>query len=159
MLQQNYANIKKTLTQLKGRTDTPKAGQYAEYLLKRIAGYELAVSVGRQVEEQTTQLSQTRERIRKAREERLSRIKDLGRFAVVGILKESSIYSDRTDSSQYRIINDDNITLCYVKPAGDMTSEDLSQYFGQKVGLVGTIKPYLAIGGAMVEFTQICSLY
>jgi uncharacterized protein YgiM (DUF1202 family) len=154
LLQQNYDSIKKSLAELQSQPET-RAGQYADYLLKRIASYELAVTVGRQVEDQNKQLTQTRERIRKARTERLAQIKDLGRFAVVGTLKESSIYSDRTNGSQYRIVNDDDITLCYVKPMGDAQAKDLSTYFGRKVGLVGTIKPYLAVGGALVEFTQI----
>ncbi len=45
--EQNYAEIKKALAEMAARKDTVRAARYADFTLKKIQGYELAISVSK----------------------------------------------------------------------------------------------------------------
>ncbi|MCF7973844.1 MAG: hypothetical protein K9N55_08520 [Phycisphaerae bacterium] len=153
--EQNYAEIKKSLTELSARKDTLRAARYAEFTLKKIQGYELAISVSQQIAVQDQQLAQTKTKIEKALSERIAQIQNLGKFAVIGILTKSSVFEGTAGMQRFRILDDNGKTICYVKPVGVAETKDMEAYFGKKVGLVGTIKAYPNSGGALVEFTEI----
>ncbi len=153
--EQNYAEIKKELTAMATRKDTVRAGRYADFTLKKIQGYELAISVSQQISAQEKQLVKTQGKIDQALAERIAQVKDMGRFAVIGILKPSSIFEGSADIQRFRIQDIKGKTICYVKAVGAAKGRDMKPYFDKKVGLVGAIKAYPNSGGALVEFTEI----
>jgi len=152
--QQNYANIKKAITDIANNKDAGKAARYAEFTIKKIERFELALVVAKEVQLQNAQLKQTKERIEKARETSLDEYQDLGRFAVVGKFQTFETYGP----GHYRIIDDSGKTICYALPCGSTAEMDLSKFVGDKVGLVGTIEPHQETEGALVRFTEIVEL-
>jgi SH3-like domain-containing protein len=153
--EQDYTEIKRSLTGMSERKDTLRAARYADFTLKKIQGYELAISVSRQVSAQDQQLAQTKANIENALSEQIAQIQNLGKFAVIGILTKSSVFEGTADLQRFRILDDSGKTICYVKPVDSAKTKDMEAYFGKKVGLVGTIKAYPNSGGALVEFTEI----
>ena len=152
--QQNYANMKKAITEIAGNKEAGKAARYAEFTIKKIERFELALVVAKEIQLQNAQLKQTKERIEKARETRLDEYQDLGRFAVVGKFQTFETYGP----GHYRIIDDSGKTICYALPSDSASKIDLSKFVGVKVGLVGTIERHQETEGALVRFTEIAEL-
>jgi hypothetical protein len=153
--EQNYTEIKKSLAEMAARKDTVRAARYADFTLKKIQGYELAISVSKQISAQDLQMAQTKDKIEKALAQQIAQIENLGRFAVIGTLKPSSIFEGSVDMQRFRIQDAKGKTICYVKPVGLAKTKDMKAYFDKKVGLVGKIMVYPNAGGALVEFTEI----
>jgi hypothetical protein len=158
MAQQNYANIKKKFAKIANNKEAGKAARYSEFTIKQIEGFELALAVGREVRLQDGQLQQIRERIEKARAAKLSQVRELGRFAVIGQFQTSNIYAGRAELIHYRIVDDSGKTLCYALASGPASELDLGEFLGRKVGLVGTIEPHPQTAGALVQFAEIVDL-
>ena len=156
--QQNYANIKKALTEISSNKNAGKAARYAGFAIKQIERLELALEVTKAVQLQNAQLQQVQERIDKARAARLAKVRDLGRFAVIGKLQTSNVYGSEKELKHYRITDDSGKTICYALPADSASKMDLSKFIGSKVGLVGTIEPHPQTAGALVRFTEIAKL-
>jgi len=152
--QQNYTNTKKALTDIANNKEAGKAARYAEFTIKQIECFELALAVVKEVQLQNAQLKQTKERIEKARATRLDEYQDLGRFAALGKFQTFETYGP----GHYRIIDDSGKTICYALPCGSTAEMDLSKFVGVKVGLVGTIEPHKETEGALVRFTEITEL-
>lgn len=153
--EQSYDEIKKALAEKAARKDTVRAARYADFTLKKIAGYELAISVSKQIAAQELQLAATKEKMEKALSDRIAQVQKLGRFAVIGVLKPSSVFDGTPDMQRFRIQDDKGRTICYVKPVGLAKAKDMKTYFEKKVGLVGKIMVYPNSGGALVEFSEI----
>ena len=152
--QQNYTSIKEALIKIaKNKTDD-KTARYAEFVLKQIEGFELALVVNKAVQLQNEQLQKIKERINRARATRLAEFQDLGRFAAVGQLRTFTTYGP----GHYRIINEAGKTVCYALPSGQVSKVKLGRLIGRKVGLVGTIEPHPQSAGALVRFTEIAEL-
>lgn len=86
---------------------------------------------------------------------------NLGRFAVIGIFKISSLYTG--DELQHYMIVDASTKgkiLCYAMPVGEAIKVDLVQYLGRKVGLVGEIMRHSnqKIIIPLVKFSEIVTL-
>jgi len=152
--QQNYTNMKKALTEIAENKTDDKVARYAEFVLKQIEGFELALAVTKQVQLQNEQLQKIKERINKARAARLAEFQNLGRFASVGQLQTFTTYGP----GHYRIINEAGKTVCYALPSDQVSQVKLSRLVGRKVGLVGTIEPHPQSAGALVRFTEITEL-
>jgi hypothetical protein len=152
--QQNYTSIKEALIKIaKNKTDD-KTARYAEFVLKQIEGFELALVVNKAVQLQNEQLQKIKERINRARATRLAEFQDLGRFAAVGQLRTFTTYGP----GHYRIINEAGKTVCYALPSDQVSKVKLGRLIGRKVGLVGTIEPHPQSAGALVRFTEIAEL-
>jgi len=123
--------------------------------IERIELYEFGIAVAQKLEQQDRQFKLAISKIQKAKSQSLAGIKKLGRYAVIGVLRPSSVYGGDSPEKRYRIMDDKGKTRCYVKPVGVAVGTDMTPYFGQKVGLIGTIKAHPAAGGALVEFTHI----
>jgi uncharacterized protein YgiM (DUF1202 family) len=158
MAEQNYTEIKKSLAEIAEDKRAGKAARYAEFAIKQIGRYELALAVGQAVQFQDSQLQHICEKIENARTVELSQIPDLGRFAVVGQFQTSSIYGQEEELKHYRITDDTGQTVCYALPEGSASQEDLSKFVGQKVGLVGIVEPHPQTKNALVRFTEITEL-
>jgi hypothetical protein len=153
--QQNYDNIKKALAVIANNKEAGRAARYAGLAIRRIKGFELALVINKEVELQNEELQTTYGKIDKARATKLAQVRALGKFAVIGIIQTSSIFSAPAEQKQYRITDDNNKTLCYALPIGSASNKDLSKLAGSKVGLIGKIEPYPQIAGALVRFTEI----
>ena len=154
MDQQNYANIKRGLVRIAdGKTDD-KAARYAEFLIKQIEGFELALAVAREVQLQNKQLQKIKDVIDKARAKRLAEVEDMGRFAVVGRLQTFTTYGP----GHFRIVDESGKTACYALPANQASTRNLGRLIDRKVGLVGTVEPHRQTAGALVRFTEIVEI-
>jgi hypothetical protein len=158
MARQNYANIKKKFAEIANNKEAGKATRYSEFTIKQIEGFELALAVGKEARLQDEQLQQIREQIEKARATKLSQVRELGRFAVIGQFQTSNIYAGRAELIHYRITDDSGKTLCYAVASGSASEMDLGEFLGRKVGLVGTIEPHPQTAGALVRFAGIVDL-
>lgn len=158
MEQQNYASIKKALEAIAKNKDAGRTARYCEFVIRQIERYELVQVVSKELDLQNKQLQADKERIDKARSTRLARVKNLGRFAVVGKLQISSIHGPDTELKRYRIIGESGKTMCYARPISRAVQPDLSALIGRKVGLVGTISAYPQTAGALVKFTEVVEL-
>lgn len=152
--QQDYTTIKESLTQIADNKEAGKAARYAQAVIEQIKDYELAIEVNKTVKLQNEQLQKTRDRINQAREASLSKIQDLGRFAVIGRLENLLVYGP----GYYRIVDDSDKTICMAVPDKQISEKDLSGFLGKKVGLVGTIEPHVQTAGAMIRFSDVVNL-
>lgn len=154
---QNYTSIKEALAVIAANKDAGKAARYSEYALRRIKGFELATVITKEVQLQNEELKKSQEGIDKARDTRLAQVEALGKFAVIGKFQTSNIFSSDA-IKRYRIIDDNNTTVCYASPTGPISKKDLSKLAGSKVGLVGKIEPNPQTAGALVKFTEVVQL-
>jgi uncharacterized protein YgiM (DUF1202 family) len=154
--EQDYTPIKQGLQVLVESKEDEDAVRYAAHLLKRIETYELAQSVGKAVDQQDQDLSAVRERLAKARAEELAKIKRMGKFAVMGKFRASSIY--RAQVKRFMILDTKGKIMCYAEPAPAIMDRDFKDFVGKRVGLVGKIKPFPAVNGSLVVFTDIVDM-
>jgi uncharacterized protein YgiM (DUF1202 family) len=155
---QNYTEIKKKLAEIVADKNAGKASRYAEYTLKQVERYELACQVGKEVDQQGKELQKTTDKIDEARTSKLGLIVDNSKFAIVGKLETSSVYTGVGQTKRYRILDDSGKTISYVTPVGSAVNTDFSKFIGHRVGLVGKIEASEATGRAFIEFTEIALL-
>jgi len=156
--QQNYSDIKKAFTEMAANKEAGKAVRYAEFSLKQVERYELVPVVAKEIKLQDAQLQQNREKIDKARTTRLAKLEELGRFAVIGQLKTSSIFGSEPQLRHYRITDESDKIICFALPSGQAAAMDFSKLMDRKVGLVGTLEAHPQTGKALVKFTEIVEL-
>jgi uncharacterized protein YgiM (DUF1202 family) len=156
--EQNYTEVKKKLAELVAKKDGGRAARYAEFTLKQVERYELACRVTKELELQNKELQRVNEKIDEARATRLAQVVDLGKFAITGKFENSSVYNASGPGKRFRILDEDDKTVCYVAPTGAAAGMDLSKFVGHKVGLVGKIEPHQATARALVEFSEIVLL-
>jgi uncharacterized protein YgiM (DUF1202 family) len=154
MDQHNYARIKKALVRIANSKAGDKAARYAEFMVKQIEGFELALAVAKEVELQDGHLQKIKGGIDKARARRLAEFEDMGRFAVIGQFATFRTYGP----GHYRIVDKSGKTTCYALPTGKASTIDLSKLVERKVGLFGTIEPHPQTAGALVRFTKIVEI-
>lgn len=157
--QQNYDSLRKALSEIVSNKDAGRAARYAEFVLRQIDGFELALQVTKEVQLQNTQLQKVLEGIDKARATRLAKTEDLGRFVVIGIFAAFETYGP----GHYRILAPDPAggpgkMICYAKPSDQASQMDLSKFINRKVGLVGKLEPHLQTAGALVRFTEVVEI-
>jgi hypothetical protein len=152
--QQDYTSLRKALTELAKDEGAGKAARYAEFVLRQIEGYELALNVAETIRLQNQQLQKVQAGIDKARASRLAQLQDMGRFAVTGEFQTYETFGP----GNYRIVDESGKMVCYALPSGPEAEANLEAMVGRKVGLVGTIEPHKPIAGALVRFTEIVEL-
>jgi uncharacterized protein YgiM (DUF1202 family) len=158
MQEQNFSKIKPSLAFLAENKSAGKAARYAQYTLKRIEGFELAIKVNKEMQVQDKQLQQTLENIRKAADAKKTEITGLGRFVAIGRFRISAIYGDQPQLKHYQILDASGNITCYALPDGTVAQLDLSKYMNKKVGLVGKIEQHIETSGSLVKFTEIVEL-
>ena len=154
MDQQDYTGIKEALIGIANDENAGKAARYAQAVIEQVKGYELAIEVGKTVKLQNEQLKKTKERINQSRTQRLSKIEDLGKYAVIGKLENFMTYGP----GHYRIVDESNKTICTALPSQKASGKDFSSLLGKKVGLIGTIEPHQQTAGALVRFDDVVSM-
>jgi uncharacterized protein YgiM (DUF1202 family) len=155
--ERNYAEIRTKLTELAAKKDSGRSARYAEYTLKQVDRFELAVRSAKELDLQKKELSKTEGKIDEARAAKLAQIPDLGKFAVIGKLENSSVYAGGP-VKRYRLLDETGKTIAYVTPTGAAAGTDYEKLIGHKVGLVGKIQPHEASARAIVEFTEATQL-
>jgi len=155
--ERDYAEIRAKLAELAAKKDAGRAARYAEYTLKQVDRFELAAKAGKELDQQKKALTQTAGKIDEARAAKLAGIDDLGKYAAIGTLQDSSVYAN-SPIKRYRLVDESGKTISYVTPKGAKATADCEKLIGEKVGLVGTIQPHEASGRAAIEFTEIVSL-
>jgi len=148
---QDYTDLKKALLEIANDKEAGNAARFSQFVVNQIEGYELALSVVKEVKLQNEQLAKVRAGINKARTTRLAEVETMGKFAIVGEFQTYQTYGP----GHYRIVDKAGKMLCYALPAGAASKMDLKGFIGQKVGLVGTIEPHLPTKKALVRFTAI----
>ena len=156
--QQSYSDIKKALVEIANNKEAGKASRFAEFTIRQVERFELAVVVAKEVKLQGAQLQQTRERIDKARNTKLANLEELGRFTVIGQFKTSSIFGVEPQLRHYRITDESDKVICYAFGVSQAAAMDFSKFVGRKVGLVGTLEAHPQTGKALVKFTEIVEL-
>ncbi|MBN1975187.1 MAG: SH3 domain-containing protein [Sedimentisphaerales bacterium] len=152
--EQNYSTIKESLLEIVNNPDAGKASIFAQSVIDRIGGIELALGVEDVIKQQNEQLKETKDKIVKAHAKKLEEVTDFGRYAVIGKLQDFLTLG----TGNYRIVDQSDQTVCYAVPSQDISGQDLSGLIGKKVGLVGTIEPHTQTSGAMVRFSEVVSL-
>jgi len=152
--EQDYAEIKQKLKALAENKAAGRAARYAEFTLKRVERFELVGTVDKEIQLQSAELEKVTEKIEAARAARLAQIKNLGRFAVIGTLADSSLYAT-APAKRYRILDAIGKTVCYIEGTGAAVGRDLAEYIGKKVGVVGKIVPHEATARALIRFTDV----
>ncbi len=155
--EQDYTTLKKKFSAIASNKDAGKAAKYSEFALKQIGSSELALEVGKQVKQQDTELQKTQEGIAAARDAKLAEVKNYGKFAVMGRLQISNIYTG-TGPKRYLIVDDSGKIICYATPDESAAKTDLSKLIGQKVGLVGVSVSNPQSSGTLVRFTEVVAL-
>jgi uncharacterized protein YgiM (DUF1202 family) len=158
--QQNWTELKKSLMEIAANKQAPVAARNAQTLLKTITRCELAKEVADATKSQDEQSGQAQKKISDELAAKMAELdsKDQSKFAIIGILKGSSIFAEARGIRYYRIVDKDDKTICYARPQGDAVNMDMSQFMDKKVGLVGTIDPNAELGGALVDFTNVILL-
>lgn len=155
--ERDYTEIKTKLVELAAKKDAGKAARYAEYTVQQVERFELADRATKELELQKKERLKIEGKIDEARAAKLAEVPDLGKFAAIGTLQESSVYAN-SPIKRYRLVDATGKTISYVTPVGEKAIADAEKLIGHKVGLVGTIKPHEASGRAAVEFTEISPL-
>ena len=160
LTQQDYAAVKEKLKALADNKEAGRAARYAQYTLKQVERFELARTAGKELELQNQDLQDTSAKIEEALKARLIEIKDTSKYAVIGKLQPSALYSAAVvgQARRYQILDDSGKIVCYAAPAGTAAGKDLSSFIGHRVGLVGLIQPHAATSQAFVEFSDITRL-
>jgi len=158
MDQQNYDSIKKDLKAIADDTQAPKAQIYANYLINRITGIELAVLASDELKRQDDELSKIREKIRKNYNEQLAKLPPLDKFIITGTLKPSQIYTAQTRQKRYIIVNDTGKIQCYAIPSNQSVDADIQKLINRKVGLVGRVTSDPKSPVSLIEFTRAAEL-
>jgi hypothetical protein len=155
---QNYTEIKNGLKKIAENKNEAiaarKAARYAKHVLRQIKDLELVLAVGKEVRLQNEQLKTIREKIKKSRAARQAKFKDMSSYAVIGEILPFTTYGP----GNYRIVDESGKTICYAKPNGPISQIEITKFFDQKVGLVGTIEPHRPTKGSLVRFTKIVKL-
>jgi uncharacterized protein YgiM (DUF1202 family) len=158
VMDQNWSEIKAKLTAIADNNDAGKAARYAKLQLENVKGFELAREAGQEIQQQQSQLTQTREQIEKARQDQLAKLGDMGKFAIVGKLRPSLLYAKSSKDYRYLVLNDSGRIIAYALPAESAANMDLSQFFGKKVGLVGKSERDAQTGSTLVRFTEVVEM-
>jgi len=155
LAQQDYSKLKQAFEAIANDPASDKAARYAVIQLKAISRFEAALQVQSQIENQDAQLARARQQIRADLQAKLNKIVDLGKFAVIGTLRRSQVYTAPAAMPRFTVLDQSGKRICYAQPLKPMEKASLNEALGKKVGLVGTITPDPQTSTALVRFSQI----
>ncbi len=154
MSQQDYTSIKEALLEIANNDQAGKAARYATATIKKVEDFELALEVSKTVKLQNEQLKKTMDGIDKTRSTKLLEVKDMGKYAVIGVLENFMTYGP----GHYRIVDESGVTICTAFPGEQASGRNFDALIGKKVGLIGKIEPYKQTAGALVRFNEVVGL-
>lgn len=137
--QQDYTDVKKQLDKVRNDPDAGKAAAYAQFLSDRIQRYELAQSVTETLQQQDRQLEQARHRIEQAHQDQLNQVPREIQYLYTGTLKPSHVYTSRTGTKRYLLLDDKGKIRCYLVPVSPAVEAQLQANENATVGVNGDI--------------------
>jgi hypothetical protein len=154
--QQNYDKIEKQFLDLASSGgESDKAARYAQFALKQIERFKLALQIAKNNDLQNEQIKERMQAITDSSQKRLDELPQFGQYAMVGTLQTSSIYgAGNSGPVRYVVRDTSGRILCYAMPVGPAATADLGKFIGKKVGLVGQIIPNPQSGGTLVKFSS-----
>lgn len=155
---QDYTEIKKQLVTIQEDTDAGKAATHAQFLSERIQRYELAKSVTEILQKQDEQLEQAKQNIEKAYQVQLNQIPEEAQFLYTGTLKPSHVYTSKTGSKRYLLLDANGKILCYLVAASPVIEAQLLQKENMTVGINGTIASNQKSLVSLVAVTELASI-
>lgn len=150
---QDFKDIKIALEEIADNDNAGKAAKYAEYMLKSLERHELALDVLKAVRMQEAEMYQARQKIESDKRQKLAKVQNLGKYAVVGEFETSSVFGK--NSKRFKLTDEDGKMICYAQAQGRAAEMNLEKFVGKKVGLVGTIEANKGTAGALVYFNDI----
>ena len=153
--ERNYTEIKKALTELASHPEYGKASRYSIYALKQINRHELAMNIQSTLAQQQQETDKVKAGIEEFNQAKLAEVKDFSKYAVVGKLQFSNMLGHEPCQNFWRVVDISGKLICYASSDGSMTQNDVDQFVGKKVGLIGSIGTYVPTGGALVTFSKI----
>jgi hypothetical protein len=138
--EQNYAPIKEALNKLMETPDIGRAEIYAKSLLARIASYELAGRIQKDLKTQDQALQEARARIAAAQQaQREQSVPVEAKYLFVGTLRPSNVYTGQIGPKRYLIMDKNKRILCYLLTRDSSIQAQCDGLIGQIVGIKGTI--------------------
>jgi len=155
LAEQDYSKIRAEFEALAADANSGKAGQYSKYALRTVARCELAKESVSATENQKSELENELAKIDKSREQEKENIADFGKYAIIGIIKQSVVYADRPSGKWFLIVDNNDVPLCYAEAIGTALDVNYTDYYGKEVGLVGEIASNPTSSAALIKFTEI----
>ena len=156
--EQDYTAIKKPLDKIIQQADAPKAAAYAQFLSDRIQRYELAKSVTETLKKQDRQLEQAKQKIEQAHQDQLSQIPQEVNFLYTGTLKPSHVYTSKTGTKRYLLLDDNGKIMCYIIAASPAIEAQLQQKENTIVGINGNLLSGEKSLVTLVSVTELVSI-
>ncbi|MGA2916511.1 MAG: hypothetical protein ABSE89_10845 [Sedimentisphaerales bacterium] len=152
---QDYSKIKAEINALINDPNSGKAGEYSKYLIKSVERCELAKESKTIIESQNTELQNQLAEIDTNSQEKKKNLTDTSKYAIQGIFKPSVVYQDQPSEKRYLVIDDNNKPICYAEPVGSAADANLTDYYEQKVGLIGQVSADSQSHLALIKFEKI----
>jgi uncharacterized protein YgiM (DUF1202 family) len=154
--QQDYTAIRAGFEALAKDPEAGKAAKYATIQLERIERFELAATSFADLKQQEKALTELRAKIDAEAQAKMDEVPDMGRYAIIGVFRQSMAYADRTGASRrYLVLGDGGSIVCYAQPTGNAENRDFSSFYDKKVGLIGVIGTDTSSSLPLVQFTDI----
>jgi hypothetical protein len=115
---QNFAEMKNSLGVIAADKQSPRAARSAIGLLKMIEKAELSREIAKEVKKQDEQSEKEQQKIETEKNEGLSKINDKSIYAVIGTLKETTLFAETPSARYYKVVGDNGKTLCLARPTG-----------------------------------------
>ena len=155
--EQNYAPVKESLEKMKQDPEAGKAAMYAQLLLDRIGRYELAKNVAETLKQQDQQLKQAKQAIEKAHQEQLNEIPKEVEFLYTGTLKPSHVYTGKTGTKRYLLMDSAGKILCYMIAASPEIDAQFQQKENTKISINGGVVSNAKSAVPVISVTQVAA--
>lgn len=156
--ERDFAEIKQSLEAIKADPEAGRASQYAQSLLNRIAGHELAASALEEVKQQEQSLQQTREQIEKAHQAELAKLPKEADYLYTGMLKPSYVYADKSGSKRYLLTDANGKIISYLVAGTPEVAAEFETLLNTKVGVKGSIASNAKSLVTLVNVTAVDSM-
>ena len=140
MDEQDYSAFKDELAAMLEDPEAGKAKLYAQNLLNRIEGFELALGVTDTLRQQNERLERLRAQIESAHQSRLHQIPDPQQVPLfTGTVRPSFVYSGRAGQQRYLLTDENGRIACYLVPGNMQIENRLKELVNTRIGIRGDI--------------------
>ena len=137
---QDFSVIKKAIEAIQDNPETGKAILYARLLLERVARYELAAEINKELANQDEDLDARLSKIAQAHQaQRQMVVSRESRYLFTGTVKLSHVYTGNTVPKRYLLTDRTGKILCYAMPGNPMVQVQMDSMVGKTAGLDGAI--------------------
>ena len=154
LIEQDYTELHKSFEKIVKDPEAGKVAKYATIQLERIQRYEVARKAFLAIKKQDEDLAKARAKIKADLEKKLAQLPKDAEYVVIGKIKESAIYNNPTNR-RYLIVDETNKIIAYAIPTESAKVVKLSDFFGKKIGLKGTVSADNASNVKLIRFHDI----